>query len=269
MTDAHNHLQQFADPVKVLSQASGSGVTRMLVNGTSEHDWPQVADLAATHPQVLSSFGLHPWHVPDRSPDWLTTLRQHLTQNPQAAIGECGLDRWKKPFDLPDQLTCLQAQLDLANELQRPLTIHCLQAWGPLLEILQKQTTLQPFLLHAYSGSTEMVAPLAKLGAYFSFSGYFLHERKASVRETFRHIPSDRLLLETDAPAMLPPAEFQSEKNHPINLNHPANLTNFLKPLATLLNKEETTLITQLEENFQTFIPPKRPLSGSHSPARP
>ena len=257
MTDAHNHLQQLSDPAEALAQAKELGVTRMLVNGTSEQDWPQVAELAQHHPEVFPAFGLHPWEIPHRSSDWLTTLRHFLKSNPTASIGECGLDRWKKPFDLPDQINCLQAQLDLANELQRPLTIHCLQAWGPLLELLQQQAILQPFLLHAYSGSTELVPPFTELGAYFSFSGYFLHERKAAARETFQQIPLDRLLLETDAPAMLPPTEHQRIPL-PNNQNHPANLSSFLPPLATLRKIEPATLKAQLKTNFDSFLQEQR-----------
>lgn len=253
MTDAHNHLQQLSDPGQAILTASNHGVTRHIVNGTSEADWPQVHALAQTHPQIIPAFGLHPWHLSERSPQWLDTLRQYLISTPQSGLGECGLDRWKKPFHLPEQIDCLQAQIKLAHELQRPLTIHCLQAWGPLLTLLQAQSSLPPFLLHAYSGSTEMIPAFTKLGAYFSFNGYFLHERKASTRQTFQHIPSHRLLLETDAPAMLPPAEYQtiplSRKQ-----NHPANLTNFLDPLAKLYATPPNLLANQMEANCQRFL---------------
>lgn len=253
MTDAHNHLHQLPDPAKALAEATNHGVTHMLVNGTSEADWANVEQLAQQHPEVLSSFGLHPWHVPERSANWLELLRHFLTKNPNATIGECGLDRWKKPYDLADQLQCLQAQLDLANELKRPLTIHCLQAWGPLLELLQKQACLPPFLLHAYSGSTELVSSFTKLGAYFSFNGYFLHERKAAVRKTFQHIPLDRLLLESDAPAMLPPTSHQAIPL-PNKQNHPANLAQFIAPFSQILAVAPDKLATNLEENFQKWM---------------
>ena len=253
MTDAHNHLQQLTNPVKALAQAKAQGLNRMLVNGTCEQDWPQVAILAQAHPEVIPSYGLHPWHIAERSTNWLTTLREHLSHDSQATIGECGLDRWKKPFDLDDQILCLEEQIDLANEFQRPLTIHCLQAWGPLLELLLRQTSLTPFLLHAYSGSAEMIPAFIELGAYFSFNGYFLHERKANVREVFRHIPKHRLLLETDAPAMLPPSNYQSI-TLPDEQNHPANLSAFLKPLAKLRQAEPRALSQQLETNLDSFL---------------
>ncbi len=251
MTDAHNHLHQLLEPTARLQEARQAGVTQMMVNGTSEKDWPTVAALAQHHPEVVPAFGLHPWQVPHRTANWLTLLRELLEAHPLATIGECGLDRWQKPFDLEDQIHCLQAQIDLANELQRSLTIHCLQAWGPLLNLLQKQEKLPPFLLHAYSGSREMVSQFAELGAYFSFNGYFLHERKQAVRETFLTVPPERLLLETDAPAMLPP---KPTFPLPDGQNHPAHLVDFLNPLAELLGEKRDQLKQRLEENFVAFL---------------
>ena len=102
-------------------------------------------------------------------------------------------------------------QLRLAAERNLPLSIHCLQAWGPLLDILRAEP--RPacgFLLHSYGGAAELVAPLAELGAYFSLPGYFALERKTRQREAFRQVPADRLLIETDAPDQsLPPERVQ------------------------------------------------------------
>jgi len=87
-----------------------------------------------------------------------------------------------------------------------PASIHCLQAWGRIHELLRDHPRpARGFLLHSYGGSKEMVEPLAKLGAYFSFPGYFMHERKARQREAFQAVPLDRLLIETDAPDQLLP----------------------------------------------------------------
>ena len=252
MIDAHNHLQQFEEPVAILEQCLKNGVSEMLVNGTAEADWLKVAQLADVHGEVIPAFGLHPWEVPYRSSQWLQTLRGFLEENPRASLGECGLDRWKKPFDLPDQIACLREQITLAVELRRPLTLHCLQAWGPLLELLQSMTELPSFLLHAYGGSTEMVTPFVDLGAYFSFNGYFLHERKAAVRETFRHIPTHRILLESDGPSMLPPEAFQIERL-PAEQNHPANLKAILPALAEILALSPEATAELTTRNFNCF----------------
>lgn len=234
MIDAHNHLQ---DPrfdrrrTKVIEVMRNAGITGCVVNGTCEKDWPNVASLAEDYPRfVIPSFGLHPWQVGSRSKDWLSKLHALLDKYPEAAIGECGLDRWMTNPDLPSQHQVFRAQLALALEKQRPVTIHCLKAWGPLLEDLKSCPKLPPILLHSFGGSLEVANQLVKLGAFFSFSGYFLHPRKAKVRQVFSQLPTDRILVETDAPDMAMP----DPAYHLEELNHPANLGSISRRLAEL-----------------------------------
>jgi TatD DNase family protein len=223
------------------------GVSRCVVNGTSPEDWPQVAQLAALYPElVIPSFGLHPWKTP--SPNWQQQLTSYLDTVPHACIGECGLDRWIKGYDIELQREVFTAQLDLASQRNLPLSIHCLKAWGLLIEILESRPLPQRgFLLHSYSGSAELIPRLAELGAYFSFSGYFLHQRKQNVRDAFKSVPPDRLLIETDAPDMLPP---ESCIDHPLEnqLHHPANISKIHDEASTVLD------LSSVSENFQRFF---------------
>jgi TatD DNase family protein len=107
--------------------------------------------------------------------------------------------------------------------MERPLTIHCLKAWAPLFEAFSEVPPPDRFLMHSFGGSIETARRLIPLGAFFSFSGHFLHHRKRAVLEVFRQLPPDRILLETDAPDMLPPCGIIT---HPLPeaRNHPANL---------------------------------------------
>lgn len=254
MIDCHNHLQQFSEPEEIFTQSQQAGVCHMVVNGTSELDWQSVAEISRRHrTSVTPAFGLHPWFIAQRSADWLPRLRTFLEEHPQAILGECGLDRWKKPFDLADQIVCLAQQLRLATELRRPLTLHCLEAWGPLLSQLEQAAELPPFLLHSYGGSREMVPRFLELGAYFSFSGYFLHPRKQANRETFRTIPAERLLLESDAPAMTPPPHHRVFEL-PDEQNHPANLAKILPALAELRETSPSQMAEQLAANSEEFL---------------
>lgn len=234
MIDAHNHLQdpRFAGrQAELVTEMKQAGVTGCVVNGTGEHDWPDVAMLAETFPGfVIPSFGLHPWKVAERSPDWLSKLREYLTIHPDAPIGECGLDRWMDSPDPEVQQEVFRAHLELAVALERPLTIHCLKAWGPLLDELQNAPTLPKILLHSYGGSLEFARQCLELGAHFSFSGYFLQPRKTKTRDVFIALPSERILVESDAPDMLPPdPEFPLD-----DLNHPANLIRISRLLGEL-----------------------------------
>jgi TatD DNase family protein len=257
LCDAHNHLQdeRLAPHRKaVLAAACREGVVRMAVNGSCESDWPLVLALARELPQVIPSFGYHPWYVRERSADWQAAIVRHLEAVP-SAVGEVGLDRWIKDGDAEQQEQVFIWQLRLAAERNLPLSIHCLQAWGRLLEILRAEPRPRcGFLLHSYGGSREMVAPLAELGGYFSLPGYFAHERKARQREAFKAVPPDRLLIETDAPDQLLPDE---RNRYPLRdgqtgkaLNHPANLGAVYQFASELLGKPVDALAEQVEANF-------------------
>ena len=257
--DAHNHLQdqRFTNRSALIAEAARAGVVRMVVNGACEEDWPRVRQLAGQFPQVLPSFGYHPWYLQERTPEWQAALVSLLDATP-AAVGEIGLDRWKPGLSYDEQEEAFLWQLRLAAERNLAVSIHCLQAWGRLLELLRDPArTARGFLLHSYGGPKEMVTPLAELGAYFSFPGYFLHERKARQREAFAAVPLDRLLIETDAPDQLLP---EAENLFPLHdaegkpLNHPANLGRIYEFVAGQRGMKIETLAAQLEENFRRLF---------------
>ncbi len=255
--DAHNHLHDdrlAPQRSEILRELARLGVAGAVVNGTRESDWDAVAELARSEPWVTASYGLHPWYVGERGARWLEDLRARLIADPRAAVGEIGLDRWIEGHDDAAQAEVFRAQLALAADLNRPATIHCLRAWGALAETLRESPRpARGFLIHAYGGSAEMMREFAALGGYFSFNAYFLHARKAAQRDVFRQIPLDRLLVETDAPAMPPPDERNANPLRAADgemLNHPANLTLAYSALAELRDIALETLATAVAENF-------------------
>lgn len=258
--DAHNHLQDARlapHREAMLAPLEEWGIVRMVVNGSREEDWPEVLALARRSPRVVASFGYHPWYVKERSADWQARLLGYLDQLP-SAIGEIGLDRWMKGYDSPQQEEVFVWQLRLAAERRLPVSIHCLRAWGRLIEILRAEPKPScGFLLHSFGGSREMIPPLAELGAYFSFSGSFAHERKGRQREAFRHVPRDRLLIETDAPDQLPP---ESDNRFPLRaaagqpINHPANLARIYEFMAEQRATPRPEFAVQIEENFHRLF---------------
>lgn len=274
--DAHNHFHDdWLAPHRDLidTDLGAIGLQRAVVNGTCESDWPVVAELAARFAWILPSFGLHPWDAGNRSGDWLDRLRAQLAAHPRAAVGEIGLDRWMldsaRPDDprlaglrrapLEEQGEVFLKQLALAATENRPVTIHCLQAFGALDGLLRHVNTPERgFLLHAYGGPAEMVGQFADRGAYFSFNGAFLDARHGAKREAFKKVPLDRLLVETDAPAMPLPAEHARFALPPAPdgspVNHPANLAATYAGLAELRSLRLETLAGQVEENFARFF---------------
>jgi TatD DNase family protein len=255
--DAHNHLQDSRlEPHReaILSQLPALGIVQVMVAGSGTDDWPDVLRLAAGHAFLRPALGVHPWYVKEQPADWLDRLTQTLRRHPRATVGEIGLDRWVQGHDLAVQLTFFRPQLDLAAALDRAATIHCLRAWGALHDELRAASRLpQGFLLHSYGGPAEMVPALTKLGAYFSVSPYFLHERKAQQLATFQRVPIDRLLIETDAPDMWPPAPINP---HPLTaadgseINHPANLIFLYERIAELRGMPLPEFSEQIAANY-------------------
>jgi TatD DNase family protein len=289
--DAHNHLQ---DPTlvphlaNIADAARTAGIAAMVVNGTCEDDWPQVHALAQRYPFVRPSYGLHPWDAGNRSPAWLDTLRARLAAEAGAAVGEIGLDRWildsARPDDprlagvrrapIEEQTEVFLAQLALAAAENRPVTIHCLQAFGLLDKLLQAHPVpARGFLLHAYGGPAELIPRFAARGAYFSFNGYFLKDTPApdpkchplgdtvfrgARLEAFKRVPLDRLLVETDAPAMALPTGWRTH-GLPAGadgapLNHPANLEAAYSALAALRHVPAAELPPRIAANFSRFF---------------
>ncbi len=279
--DAHDHLQdgRFAGKQNnLVAAAVRTGVVRLVVNGTGEADWPDVADLARRHPQVVPSFGCHPWYLGRRTPDWRGRLERFIDTTPGSAVGEIGLDRWmlenpdrwrvrmartagipavatEIPPSMVDQEEAFVWQLRLAAARDVPASIHCLDAWGRMIDLLRNNPRpARGFLLHSYGGPAQMVAPLAKLGARFGFPGYFLHERKARQREVFREVPPDRLLIETDAPDQSLP---DASTTHPLTdladgeaVNHPANLAAVYRGYADFTGEPVKRLAARVRRNF-------------------
>jgi TatD DNase family protein len=274
--DAHNHLQDdwlapHLDRIDAAIRALGPGWS--VVNGTCEADWPRVSDLSRRFAWVRPSYGLHPWDAGNRSPAWLETLEARLAAEPTAAVGEIGIDRWilnrARPDDprlaglrrapLAEQTEVFLVQLQLAARDNRPVTIHCLDAWGTLADLLRDAPLpRRGFLLHAYGGSRELAEGFAKLGAYFSFNGAFLDPRKQARREVFATLPADRLLVETDAPAMPLPQAWRTHKLPPAPdgsvVNHPGNIEAAYAGLAALRGLPVAELATQVDANFRRLF---------------
>lgn len=282
--DAHNHLQdeRFEGRWEELIHAArGVGVERMVVNGSCEEDWPVVAMLAERFPEVVPSFGYHPWYLGERTPAWRETLIGWLDRTPGAVVGEIGVDRWMlenpdrwrryrqgaipfagEPPEWALQESMVISQLEIAAARGLPVTIHCLRAFGRLLEILENGPRPGPgFLLHSYGGPMELVDRFAELGGYFGFPGSALDPRRQRQQEVFRRIPIERLLVETDAPDQMPPERHRPSVLTGLSgslLNVPANLPAIHAGLAELTGRSLESLTGQLAENFHRLFGPSR-----------
>jgi len=256
--DAHCHLQDprlFPHLDEAMRHATSAGVAGLMCCGTCEEDWPLLPAIARRFPEVRLSFGLHPWYIHTRSHAWLDVLAAHLSTT-ASAIGEIGLDHALDKSTFADQESVFLAQLHLADELKRPVSIHCRRAWGRLMELLDEQGwPAHGFVLHSYSGSSELVAPLVRRGAFFSFSGAITFDQNRKGRDALLSVPLDRLLIETDAPDLIPrlPSDSPLISSPRSSINEPAYLTEVLKMAATITQVPEQELAKTTLRNAETL----------------
>ncbi len=207
----------------MLERATAAGVAGMAVCGTSPSDWAQVfqcSEAGSTgglavfqglevSPQIYLGIGLHPWFVPAdggiNSKEWkdsFQTLEACLAEDKTEAamlwLGETGLDFSERFTNRIEQEECFAAHLDLARELDRTVTVHCVQAWGRMVEILREHPAPN-VMLHAYSGSEELIPELIKLNGWFSFGEAVMNPKAKRARAAVIAVPADRLLIETDS----------------------------------------------------------------------
>ena len=252
--DAHCHLQDerlAAGLEALLARAAAAGVAGWMCCGSAEADWPAVLMVVGKCPEVRPAFGLHPWYVRERKAGWLERLRALLQEHPYAGVGEIGLDHALEQADPADQEQVFLEQLALSIEMRRPASVHCRRAFGRLLELLPRfpQHPIG-FVIHSYSGAAELIAPLARWGAYFSFSGSITRSGNRRGQAALRAVPSDRLLIETDAPDLPPVVNGQPVEG----VNEPANLVHVLQAAAGLRGVPEAEVADQTWANARRLF---------------
>jgi TatD DNase family protein len=229
-----------------------------VVNGTSPNDWPTVLQLAAQEPRIIPAIGLHPWRVNTAPANWQDRFLAALRRGAQV-IGEIGLDTRFDGADIQLQQDAFRWQLRHATERNLPASIHCLKAIGPLMDCLRSMDLPQRGIhLHAYNGPVELIAELVELGAYFSFNAGQLKATHRKTTARIQAVPSERLLVETDAPNMLPAPALRAfelpRSEHGEALTHPATLQNGYEAIAQLRGVSVEQLTTAVAINFQTYF---------------
>jgi TatD DNase family protein len=247
MFDSHCHLQDDRIAGRVgdtVAAAARAGVRRMLCCGSAAGDWADVARIGADHPAAVScAYGVHPWYVSRIGDDWDKELEGYLARDPLAAVGEIGLDNAVDVRDDETQAKIFIRQLEIASRYNRPVSIHCRKAWGSLLSILRDMGGLPAGgAIHSYSGPPDLVSELEKLGCYISFSGSILIPGNKRAAESLKRVSPDRLLIETDAPDILP-------RGAPGPHNVPANLPIIMNKAAEILGAPPETIAALTYDN--------------------
>lgn len=217
--DSHCHLNDeglLNEVESVVADAVAAGVKEILCVGWDYASSVKAVELSERFPEVYAAVGVHPENYENETPETIEKLRELAKHHKVVAIGEIGLDyHWKNdPETKAAQKEWFVRQIALANELGLPITIHGRDASQDLYDLIAANPIESGFVLHCYSGSPEMMARFAKLGAYFGFDGPITFKNAINPKECLKACPIDRVLVETDAPYMAP-TPYRGKRNEP------------------------------------------------------
>jgi TatD DNase family protein len=227
---AHDSFDDDRDAV--LQRAADVGVGTLIITGSSDDSNPAALKLAEKHKGALySTAGVHPHHASDYSDKSDTIIRQCIANEQCVAVGECGLDYFRNLSPREAQLEAFKAQLDIAVESGRPVFLHQRDAHDDFVDVLEPVLPkLSRAVAHCFTGESESLSEFVSMGLYIGITGWICDERRGThLKDIVSSIPDDRLMLETDAPYLLPRTIRPKPKTR---RNEPAYLPEVLKTVA-------------------------------------
>ena len=243
-----------ADRQKVVKRARDAGVTGMLITGTNALESQQAQRLAEAQPGFCwSTAGVHPHHASEWSTEIASTLRRLAEKSEVVAIGECGLDFNRNLSAHEQQEYAFDAQLALAAELNMPVFLHCREAHTRFAAVLEPWLPkLAGAVIHCFTGTRDELEACLAMGLSVGITGWVCDERRGlALRELLPLIPADRLLLETDAPYLLP----RDMRPRPTSRrNEPCFLPHIVNQVATWRGESAEELATRIDQNARTLF---------------
>jgi len=249
-----SHESFAADLPEVLRRAHHAGVKRMIVTGTSVAATQAALALHAGHPtRLFATAGLHPHHAADLTPALLDELRQLAGQPGVVAIGECGLDYYRNYSPREAQLQAFRAQLEIAVNTRKPVFLHQRDAHADFISILREyRSGLSDGVAHCFTGHATELDDYLALDLAIGVTGWICDERRGlHLVPLMPKIPATRLMIETDAPYLLP----RSLRPRPSGRrNEPAFLTEVAATVARARGESVQQLAASSTAAAQAFF---------------
>lgn len=240
-----------SDRAAVVERAAMAGVAQLVLIGSDIDESRQNIAFCQQHRGCCSTAGVHPHQAANVRPDWLIQLQELSRQAEVISIGECGLD-FNRDFSPRDQQQLVFAeQLQLARQCGKPVYLHERDAFTTQLAMLKEQQ-ISHGVTHCFTGDVQQLKAYLDLGLYIGITGWVCDERRGeALQQALRYIPADRLLLETDAPYLLPRTMQPKPKSR---RNEPAYLPVIAQMVARLTNRTMDELATLTWQNSQQLF---------------
>ena len=251
MIDSHCHLDH--EPLKsdlsnIIKRSKDVGIEKLLTISTSIESFQKIKDIINEDEIIFGTIGIHP-HETDNNEISIDYIVKNFEENPKIiGIGETGLDFYYNNSDKEKQIKSFKKHIEASIKTNSPLIVHSRNAEDETFEILNKyQDEKLKILMHCFTGSKNFAEKLLKLNAFFSASGIITFKNSMDLQETFKILPLEKILIETDSP-YLAPVPNRGKKNEPSFLSYTAQKLADIKNLS----KQEITKITT--KNFNNLF---------------
>ena len=238
----------------VLQRARDAGIIKMVITGASDEGNGKAAALAEAHPGFLyATAGVHPHHAKDYGPASEALIAELAGKNAVVAVGECGLDYFRNFSPRDAQMAAFQSQLDIAANTGLPVFLHQRDAHDDFVDILEPMLPqISRAVAHCFTGEHESLREYLALGLWIGVTGWICDERRGQhLHDIVPIVPDDRLLIETDAPYLLPRTLTPRPKSR---RNEPAFLTEVLRVVAAARGQSEEHVARITTENAIRFF---------------
>jgi len=249
---AHDSFDE--DRPYMMQRAADAGVSRIIVTGSSDASNVRAASLAEQSPGVLySTAGVHPHHASDYTDESDTLIRSLIQKDAVVAVGECGLDYFRNFSPREAQLAAFKRQLEIAKESGLPVFLHQRDAHDDFVEVLEPALPeLSRAVAHCFTGEGESLREYVAMGLYIGITGWICDERRGKhLHDIVSIIPDDKILIETDAPYLLPRTVRPKPKSR---RNEPMYLPEVVKVVAEARGQTEEHVAKITTANAERFF---------------
>ena len=251
MIDSHCHLDHepmYSDLKNVIYRSKDIGIEKILSICTTINSFKKIIKIIDFDPIIYGTFGIHPHECSDNIVTKEEIINNVKKNKKIIGIGESGLDFYYNHSDKEKQIASFKTHIEASIHLNMPIIVHSRSAENETFRILKSYEKFKPkILMHCFTGSAEFAHKLLTLGSYFSASGIITFKNSTDLQETFKLIPNDKLLIETDSP-YLAPVPLRGKKNEPSYIKHT------LEKLAILKNTEVNKMKKITSCNFNLLF---------------
>ena len=259
LVDSHCHLDY--EPLnssleRVVNRAKKVGVEYFLTICTNNKSFKKILNILPIYKSIYGTYGIHPHEAKHYVKISSNQIKEKYSENKKIiGVGETGLDFFYNNSDKDVQKDVFTKHINATQDLNSTLIVHSRSAENETFNILKREFKIKEFkiLMHCFTGSKEFAYKLLDLGCYFSASGIVTFKNSNNLKDVFKSLPSNRILLETDSPYLSP---------EPVRgkTNEPSNLVHTLKFISNIRNQPENELAENTTKNFFRLFNLNNPL---------